>query len=144
MEYDISDITDQIANIVREENPDLNQRSDEQALALLWTSCTNPIYGRWTDIGVEFVISALDLDDGDFIVRFPALSDLAKRDRQELIRGLEDHLHSCRRCAIKHDQELELNGLIEKTLHDHSKHILEQLEVETPIDLEPEPAETLH
>jgi hypothetical protein len=144
MEYDISDITDRIANIVRNANPDLDQCTNEQTHALLWISCINPIYGRWIDIGVEFVISALDLEDRDFIVRFPALSRLTKSDRQELIGSLKDHLRSCRHCAIKHDHELELNARIEKTLQENSGYILEELQLEIPLGLEPDHTETVH
>lgn len=144
MEYDIRNITDAIADIVRKENPDLDQLTNEQKQALLWTSCINPTYGRWIDIGVDFIFSALDLEDREFANRFPSLGNLSKTARQDLLKRLQDHIQSCRHCAIKHDHEMELNALIDRALDDNGNHIPDQLQIQMPLDMEPDHAETHH
>jgi hypothetical protein len=135
MEYDIRNITDSIAEIIRKDNPDLDQLTNEQSQALLWTSCINPTYGRWIDIGVDLIFSALDLEDSAFADRFPSLSNLSKTARQDLIKRLQDHIQSCRHCSIKHDQEMELNTLIDRALEDT---------LQIPLDRDLDPVETHH
>jgi len=130
MEYDI---TDTIANFVRGTGPGFDEQMKEQARRLGLVSCTNPAYGRWVDIGIEFLFSALELDDRDFGVRLPALADLNKSDRRQFRERMQEHIESCGHCALKHEYESNLNARIEETFQEHRSSLLRELRQDRPI-----------
>lgn len=130
MEYDI---TDTIANFVRGAGSNFDQQMKEQAHRLRLVSCTNPAYGRWVDVGIEFLFSALELEDGDFAVRIPALVDLNKSDRRQFRERMQDHLETCGHCALKHEYERDLNARIQETFQEHRGCLLRQLRQDGPI-----------
>ena len=133
MEYDI---TTTITNFVHEADSDFEQQRDEQARTLRLICCINPLYGRWIDLGVEFLLSALKLEDHDFATRIPALAHLNKSARRQFREGLEDHLRACSHCGLKHKYEMDLNESIERTLQENSRSLLQQLRAGIPDLLE--------
>ncbi|SRR6266446_6625063 len=139
MEYDI---TDTIANFVREADSDFEQQMEEHARALRRISCINPFYGRWAEMGVEYLLSAFELEDRDFAARLPALAHLTKSARRRFLKRMEDHLHDCRHCALKHQYELDLNVRIERACRENSDALLQKLRVKMPDPLEADLIET--
>ena len=129
MEYDI---TATIANFVRKADPGFEQQMEEQAQALRLLCCVNIFYGRWVEMGVEFLFSALELEDRDFATRLPALAHLTKPARSRFLQEMKSHLHACQYCALKHKHEIELNARIEKAFQENSRSLLQQLQAETP------------
>jgi hypothetical protein len=124
MEYDI---THTIAKFVREADAQLATHQEPPALDLTAAACINWTYGRWVDLGIEYLLSVFVLDDEDFVVRLPILAHLKKAERQRFARGLTDHLHACSYCARKHKEELAMNARIESALQDNSDMLLRQL-----------------
>jgi len=131
MEYDIRDT---IANFVREADANLEQRLEEQAQALREISCINPFYGSWVEMGVEFLFSALELEDSDFAARLPTLSHLSKAARQHFLERMKEHLQTCRRCGLKYQIEADLNARIELACRDNSDSLLQILRVSDPLE----------
>jgi hypothetical protein len=129
MEYDI---THTIANFVREADSNFEQQQEEHSQALSRNSCINPFYGRWVEMGVEFLFSVFELEDRDFAARLPALARLTKSGRRRFLKRVEDHLHACHHCALKKEHELNLNARIERAFQENSRALLEQLEARIP------------
>jgi hypothetical protein len=129
MEYDI---TDTIANFVRRADPGFEQQMEEQAQALGLLCCVNIFYGRWVEMGVEFLFSALELEDRDFATRLPALAHLNKPERRRFLEQMKDHLHACQYCALQHKHELELNARIEEAFQENTRSLLQQLQANSP------------
>jgi len=127
MEYDITHL---IAKIVRDQ-PDFDRRMNERADSLGGIACIKPSIGQWTDAGIEFLFAALELDDADFARQLPALADLTKPARAQLLRTFSDHVSVCPHCAAKYDRELDLNARVEKALRENSDLLLRQLLAET-------------
>lgn len=110
-----SDIADIIAELVRQNNPDVDSRIAYQAEALSEIKCTRPLIGRWIDsCDVEYLLSALDLADEDFASRFPASASVKAPERRRMAAAIESHLCECQHCALKRGYELELDGRIEQ------------------------------
>jgi len=133
MEYDIRDT---IANFVRKSDPDFERHKEEREQGLRRTSCINSNLGRWMDIGIEFLFSVLELDDRDFTVRLPILAHFTKTDRRRFLRLLQEHVQVCHHCALKHEDELDLNARIERACQDNSQLLLQELRATTPTGLE--------
>jgi hypothetical protein len=125
MEYDI---TDTIANFVREAEPDFDQQMEVQAEALSLLCCVNIFYGRWVEMGVEFLFSALELEDRDFATRLPELAHLNKPARRQFLEQMKDHLRDCQYCALQHKHELDLDARIEKAFQENTRSLLQQLQ----------------
>lgn len=134
MEYDIRATT---ANFVHEADPNFEQQMEEQAQELRAISCLDPFYGRWVKAGIEFLFSALDLEDRDFAAHVPALAHLTKIDRQQFLRRMEDHLRDCRHCALEYEIERNLNARIENAFQENSHTLLLLLQERTPSSGEP-------
>ena len=128
MEYDI---TETIAKHVRDE-ADFDQQAEEHAEALRQVCCTDPSLGQWIELGIEFVFSALALDDREFASRLPALADLNKPARQEFLTNLKHHLRECRSCTINDEIERDLNARIERACRENSASLLKQLRLNPP------------
>lgn len=129
MEYDIRDT---IANFVHEADPTFEQQMEEQAQELRAISCIDPFYGRWVKAGVDFLFSALDLEDRDFAARIPGLAHLSKIDRQRFLHRMEDHLRDCCHCALEYEIEKNLNVRIENAFQENSHTLLRLLQERTP------------
>ena len=139
MEYDIRNT---IANFVRKADPLFEKHREEREQRLRRTGCINPHLGRWMDIGVEFLFSVLKLEDRDFKVRLPSLAHLSKPGRRRFLKLLQDHVQVCRHCALKLEDQLDLNSRIELAFQDNSQFLLGQLRTMTPAVLETDPIET--
>jgi len=133
MEYDIRNT---IADFVRKADPHFEKHREERDQVLRRTSCINPSLGRWMDIGVEFLFSVLELEDRDFTVRLPILAHLTQTDRRRFLRLLQEHVQVCHHCALKHEDELDLNARIERAFQDNSQFLLQELRAATPTGLE--------
>ena len=131
------DITHTIANLVHEADPNFEQQMEEHAQELRAISCINPFYGHWVKVGVEFLFSALDLEDRDFVAHVPALAHLTKIDRQRFLHRMEDHLQACSHCALEYEIEKNLNGRIENAFEENSHFLLGMLQERTPNSGEP-------
>lgn len=129
MEYDITRF---IANTVRN-GPNFDHQMNERANSMREIPCNNTSIGQWTDAGIGFLFAALELDDPDFGTRLPALADLTKPTRAQLLRSLKDHISVCSHCALKYDLEIDLNTRIEKALRENSDFLLQQLLSETSV-----------
>jgi len=139
MEYDIRST---IANIVRKADPQFEKHRKEREDRLRRVGCINPNLGRWMDVGIEFLFSVLELEDRDFKVRLPILAHLNKTSRRRFLRLLQEHVQVCRHCALKHEDEMDLNARIERAFQDNSQSLLEELRATTPGVLETDPVET--
>lgn len=129
MEYDI---THTIANFVREADSNFEQQQEEHTQALSRNSCINPFYGRWVEMGVEFVFSVFELEDPDFAARLSALAHITKPARRRFLAHMKGHLHACRHCALKHKHELDLNARIERAFQENSRSLLHELQAGMP------------
>lgn len=129
-----SDITDMIADMVRQTAPELASRLEYQAEALRETECTDPMVGRWVDDNdVKYLLSAFALEDEDFAERFPALAHITGPERQQFIAAVEAHFDQCLHCARKRGFDLELDARIKKTCRQNSATLLQLLEEEMAV-----------
>jgi hypothetical protein len=138
MEYDIRNT---IANFVRKADPNFEKHREDREQRLRQTTCINPNLGRWVDLGVEFLFSVLELDDQDFKVRLPILAHLSKTGRRRFLKLLQEHVKVCRHCALKHEDESDLNSRIDQAFEDNSEFLLEELGATTTV-LDTHPMET--
>lgn len=127
-----SDITDFIADLVAEADPELATRLEYQAAALRETECTDPVtFGRWVDASdVKLLLSAFALEDEDFGVRFPKLKHITAPERRKFIAALEVHFETCQHCSLKRGYDLELDARIKKACSQNSKTLLRLLREE--------------
>jgi hypothetical protein len=126
-----SDIADVIAELVRQKNPDVDSRLAYQAEELGEVRCTSPLMGRWVDShDVEYMLSALDLDDEDFAPRFPAAAHVRAEERRRLAAAMESHLGVCKHCSLKRGFEVELDGRIERACLENRDFLLRLVEDE--------------
>lgn len=128
-----NDITGNIANFVVEADPDLLQEMEKQKQHLRRLKCSNPFFGGWVEMGIQYVLSVFELEDRDFAARLPALAHLNKPARRQFIKRMERHLHDCEHCALKHQHELDLNARIEESCRENRQALLEQLGVKIAI-----------
>ena len=128
MKSDITDITDIIAELVRQKNTDVDSRLAYQAEELSEVRCINPLIGRWVDSNaVEYMLSALDLDDEDFAARFPA-ANVGAAERRRVAAAIEGHLGVCKHCSLKRGYEEELDGRIERACLEERDFLLRLIE----------------
>lgn len=129
-----SDITDMIAEMVRQAAPELASRLEYQELALRESECVAPSVGRWIDDNsVKYLLSAFALEDKDFAERFPALAHITGPERQQFIAAVEAHFDQCKHCYLKRGFDLELDARIKLTCRQNSAALLELLEEETAV-----------
>ena len=128
-----NDISGNIANFVIEADPDLLQEMEKQKQHLRRLKCSNPFFGGWVEMGIEYLFSVFELEDRDFAARLPALAHLNKSARRQFIKRMEQHLHDCEHCALKRQHELDLNARIEESCRENRQALLEQLGVKIAI-----------
>ena len=121
------DITGNIASLVIKANSELVEQIEEHKRTLRRLGCSNPFYGGWIEMGIEYLFSVFDLEDRDFAARLPALADLNKPARRQFIKNMERHLQDCEHCALKHQHELNLNARIEEACLENREYLLDQL-----------------
>jgi hypothetical protein len=123
-----ADIANVIAEYVREEDSDLENRFESQAEVLGETRCTEPVIGRWIDANdVEQLLAAFALGDEDFAERFPSMAHVTSEKRQRCLETIEVHFHHCTHCALKRSYDLELDMRIERAYREHRDALLHQL-----------------
>lgn len=131
MESDISNI---IANLLREAEPDLDSRMKDQAEALKDSRCTDPLIGRWIDTNhVQYLLAAFALNDSDFAENFPKMAHVSEDQRKRIINSFDDHFAHCVHCSLKRGYDLELDSRIERVIGNNRDHLLHQLQPEQPI-----------
>lgn len=124
-----TDITNVIADLVLQSEPDLAARLEAQAEALREIECTNPVLGRWIDAhDVKYLLSTFTLDDDDFGRRFPAMAHLTRQERQRVAAALETHCDQCPHCSLKRGYDLELDARIKQAGQQNSTALLQLLE----------------
>ena len=128
-----NDISGNIANFVIEKDPDLVREMEKQKQHLRRLKCSNPFFGGWVELGIEYLFSVFELGDREFASRLPALAHLNKSARRQFIKGMEQHLRDCEHCALKHKHELDLNARIEESCRENRQALLEQLGVKIAI-----------
>lgn len=128
-----SDITDLIADFIRQAEPDLNTRLEYQAQALEDLKCTNAVLGKWVEAhDVQYLLAAFDLDDDEFASNFPGMAHLKEHDRQRIIETFETHFQHCSRCHLKRSYDLEFNSRIESVVRQQKGHLSPQLRAAHP------------
>ncbi|HWS87271.1 MAG TPA: hypothetical protein VN282_09920 [Pyrinomonadaceae bacterium] len=132
MESDISDISDIIARLVAEADPELASRMEYQAEALRESACIDPdSFGRWVDANdVKLLTAAFALRDEDFAVRFPRWRGITAAQRRKFLADLDAHFEKCRHCALKRGYDLELDARIKKACQRNSEFLLRLLREE--------------
>jgi hypothetical protein len=124
-----ADITDLIADFIRQAEPDLSSRLEYQAQALDDLKCTNPVLGRWVDAhDVQYLLAAFDLDDDEFASNFPGMAHLKEHDRQKIIQTFNDHFEQCSRCHLKRSYDLEFTSRIESVVRQQRVNFSPQLQ----------------
>jgi hypothetical protein len=109
------DITDVIANLILQADPELETRLESQEEALQTTLCLEPTIGRWIDnTDVNYLLAALELNQKDFSKAFPEFAHLLPRQRQRCIILIEQHFELCAHCSLKRAYDLELDARIER------------------------------
>jgi hypothetical protein len=148
-----SDITNVIADLVRQATPDLESRLEYQAEALREVKCTTPVLGQWIDANdVKYLLSTFALEDKNFDERFPAIAHIAGQERQHLIATIKTHLEECPHCSLKRGYDLELDARIKQACQQNNSALLQLLEEDgtdssdEPLhqDTEPESARSAH
>jgi len=130
-----SEITDVIAALVLQTDPELDFRLDDQAEALIETECVNPIVGRWIDENdVKYLLAAFVLPDKDFAERFPAMAHISADQRRRLLATIETHLDFCPHCSLKRGYDLEWDARIKKVCKENNRALLQLLKDEQEVD----------
>jgi hypothetical protein len=128
MESDFSDI---IVKLLRQAEPELDGRLEDQAEALNETKCTNPLFGRWIDTNhVEYLLAAFSLNDSDFEEYFPDMTGVTEQHRKRIVRAFEDHFELCGHCSLKRGYDAELDGKILRLCRENKDHLIHQLKPE--------------
>jgi hypothetical protein len=126
MKYDITDV---IADLVLQADPELGSRLEYQDEALRETKCVNPVVGRWIDANdVKYLLSTLDLDDKDFAAKFPTMEHITRPERQKIMTTIEAHFEQCQHCSLKRGYDLELDMHIKQACQQNSSTLLQLLE----------------
>ncbi|HKO61588.1 MAG TPA: hypothetical protein VJV03_10545 [Pyrinomonadaceae bacterium] len=126
-----TEITEIIANLVVEEDPEVRERLDYQDEALTESVCINPIIGRWIEENdVKYLLASLNLPDHDFAKKFPAMASVSGHLRGKLIGTFETHLQHCKHCSLKTGYDLELDARIKQSCLAHSGRLLQHLKEE--------------
>jgi hypothetical protein len=136
MEYDFSD---SIVEKLRQSEPDLDTRLESQDEALRDLKCTNPIIGKWIDsYDVEYLFSALELDDKDFAEHFPPLAHLKQSDREKMIMVFTHHMeHQCAHCSLKRGFDAEFSSRVERSFRPANLRVVNSTEeTQTPSSLD--------
>jgi hypothetical protein len=124
-----TNITNAIADLVLQSEPDLASRLESQAEALREVECTNPALGRWIDAhDVKYLLSTFSLDDDDFAGRFPAMAHITGQERQRVVAAMEAHCDQCPHCSLKRGYDLELDARIKQAGQQNSTALLQLLE----------------
>lgn len=124
-----TNITNVIADLVLQSEPDLAARLEAQAEALREVECTNPVLGRWIDAhDVKYLLSTFALNDDDFAGRFPAMAHITGPERQRVAAALEAHCEQCPHCSLKRGYDLELDARIKQASQRNSTALLQLLE----------------
>jgi len=124
-----STINPALVNLLRQNDPEVEFRLEAQEAALKEIPCRNPIVGRWiTQIDVEHLLSALELDDISFAERFPSIAHLGQERRQRMKDEFAHHLDHCQHCSLKHSYELELDARIMRLWRQNKDSLLQLLD----------------
>lgn len=123
------DITDIIAELVFESDPELCSRFESQAQQLAASVCTDPVIGRWLDANdLAYLEAVFDLTNKDFAERFPTMKRTTRRERKELVETFREHIAKCPHCALKHKFDLELDDQIDQLLQENREPLQRMLE----------------
>lgn len=123
------DITEVIADFIFQADPELRSRLEYQEEALREFTCRDRALGRWVDFNdVNYLFSALALEDRDFAERYPTLSHINGHERQRLIAAIEGHFEKCPHCSLKRGYDLEMDGRIEQACQQNNDFLLRILE----------------
>jgi hypothetical protein len=134
-----ADITDVLANLTRQANPELESRLECQAEVLAQTACIEPMIGEWIDSNdVIYLLEALTLEERDFAERFPRFGHLTIEQRQRWIVAIEAHLDRCVHCSLKRSYDLEFDARIERIYRSNRYVLLQLLDTDEDASLQPE------
>ena len=123
------DITYKIADILRWEKPELEERLGDQAQALNENKCIDPNIGRLVDANdVKYLFSALELEDEDFAEFFPKIANIKKPERRQIIATIESHFERCKHCALKRGYDWELDAQIKNICLQNKDTLLQMLD----------------
>jgi hypothetical protein len=122
------EITDVIADLVLQANPELESRLEYQAEALRESACISHVFGRWIDANdVKYLLSTFNLTDADFASRFPSMAHVTREDRRRVVAAIEKHFEQCTHCSLKRGYDLELDAQIKQACRQNSSLLLELL-----------------
>jgi len=122
------EITDIIADLVRQSNPDIEARLESQDEALREHECTDPLIGKWVDANdVKYLLSTFDLADADFAERVPSMAHVGREERRLVAKSIEKHFEQCTHCSLKRGYDLELDAQIKRACRQNSALLLELL-----------------
>ncbi len=127
------EITEVIADLVHEAEPDLESRLESQAEALLERKCVTPLIGSLVDaFDVKYLLSSLSLEDPDFAATFSALSSMTSERRVELVKSIKVHFNQCPHCFLKRSYDLEIDARIKQVCRNNAPFLLRLLSEEEP------------
>lgn len=128
-----SDFTDLLDIFVRQAEPDLDSRLEEQSESVAGLKCTEPILGKWVDEhDVEYMLAAFALDDDDFVATFPSMANITEHDRHRIIEAFENHFEDCPHCSRKRSYDLEYNSRVERVFQQKRAELLHHLSQSAP------------
>lgn len=125
------EITEAIADMVRQETPDLTSRLEYQEEALQEVECIDRRVGHWVqEYDLKYLFASLSLEDADFAEKFPLAKPVGKHGRLAMIDAIEKHLEHCGHCSLKRGYDLELDSRIKEVCREKSEILLQLLEEE--------------
>lgn len=119
-------ISDVIANLVFQTNPELTSRLEAQEEALRESPCSDPVIGRWAD-DADHVLSTLSLSDKDFGEMHPSVAHVSGVERRRLAAAIETHMGKCQHCSLKRGYDVELTARIERAFRQDDDFISQLL-----------------
>lgn len=126
------DVSEVIADLIFETEPDLTSRLESQEEALRETPCTDPPLGRWVDENdVPYLLSVIALGDEEFVAEFPAMARADAGERQRFRAALEAHLDECPHCSLKRGYDIEMGARVEQACRQNRDFLLRVLREET-------------
>lgn len=119
------EVTDAIADLIFQAEPDLASRLTAQDEVLRKTLCTTPELGRWFDTyDAAYLLSVIALGDEAFVEEFAPMAQVGAATRRHLLVALAAHPDECPHCALKRDYDLEMGGRVERVCQQNSNYLL--------------------
>jgi hypothetical protein len=123
-----TDFTTTLTTFFEQMDPELQSSIGGQEEALRDLRCNNPLVGRWIDsIFTSYLIAVFSLKTLDFVEMFPQLKHIGTLQRQQIVATIDQHMNNCRRCATKHEFDLEFEARFKRACQKNSEFLLQLL-----------------